>query len=59
MMNISRLSFAHLPTPIEALPRLSDALGGPRLLTQNNRPTADCGNKLISKQPATGRRSFK
>jgi D-cysteine desulfhydrase len=31
MMNIPRLTFADLPTPIEALPRLSEALGGPRL----------------------------
>ena len=30
-MNIPRLTFADLPTPIEALPRLSEALGGPRL----------------------------
>ncbi len=35
-MNISRLSFAHLPTPIEALPRLSEALGGPRLLIKRD-----------------------
>ena len=35
-MNISRLNFAHLPTPIEALPRLSDALGGPRLFIKRD-----------------------
>jgi D-cysteine desulfhydrase family pyridoxal phosphate-dependent enzyme len=28
---IPRVRFAHLPTPIEAMPRLSAALGGPRL----------------------------
>jgi len=26
-----RAAFAHLPTPVEEMPRLSDALGGPRL----------------------------
>ena len=30
--------FAHVPMPVEALPRLCDALRGPRLLTRNNRP---------------------
>src|SRR4030095_12069708 len=35
-MNTSRLNFAHLPTPIEALPRLSQALGGPRLLIKRD-----------------------
>jgi D-cysteine desulfhydrase len=46
-MNISRLNFAHLPTPIEALPRLSDALGGPRLLIKRDDQTglAFGGNK--------------
>jgi D-cysteine desulfhydrase family pyridoxal phosphate-dependent enzyme len=45
--NISRLNFAHLPTPIEALPRLSDALGGPRLLIKRDDLTglAFGGNK--------------
>jgi D-cysteine desulfhydrase len=47
MMNISRLNFAHLPTPVEALPRLSDALGGPRLLIKRDDQTglAFGGNK--------------
>ncbi len=47
MTNISRLNFAHLPTPIEALPRLSDALGGPRLLIKRDDLTglAFGGNK--------------
>jgi D-cysteine desulfhydrase len=46
-MNISRLNFAHLPTPIETLPRLSEALGGPRLLIKRDDQTglAFGGNK--------------
>jgi D-cysteine desulfhydrase family pyridoxal phosphate-dependent enzyme len=46
-MNISRLNFAHLPTPIEALSRLSDALNGPRLLIKRDDLTglAFGGNK--------------
>jgi D-cysteine desulfhydrase len=44
---ISRLLFAHLPTPVEALPRLSEALGGPRLLIKRDDQTglALGGNK--------------
>ena len=44
---IPRLSFAHLPTPIEELPRLSAALGGPRLLVKRDDQTglAFGGNK--------------
>jgi D-cysteine desulfhydrase family pyridoxal phosphate-dependent enzyme len=47
MTNISRLNFAHLPTPIETLPRLSDALGGQRLLIKRDDLTglAFGGNK--------------
>src|SRR5438094_8143709 len=47
LMNISRLNFAHLPTPIEALPRLSETLGGPRLLIKRDDQTglAFGGNK--------------
>jgi len=46
-MNISRLNFAHLPTPIETLPRLSEILGGPRLLIKRDDQTglAFGGNK--------------
>jgi len=46
-MNIPRLSFAHLPTSIENLQRLSDALGGPRLLIKRDDQTglAFGGNK--------------
>ena len=44
---IPRLRFAHLPTPIEALPRLTEALGGPRLLVKRDDQTglAFGGNK--------------
>ena len=46
-MNIPRLNFAHLPTPTEALPRLSEVLGGPRLLIKRDDQTglAFGGNK--------------
>jgi len=44
---IPRLRFAHLPTPIEVLPRLTEALGGPRLLVKRDDQTglAFGGNK--------------
>ncbi len=44
---ISRLNFAHLPTPIEELPRLSSFLGGPRLMVKRDDQTglAFGGNK--------------
>ena len=44
---LSRLNFAHLPTPIETLPGLSEALGGPRLLIKRDDQTglAFGGNK--------------
>jgi len=44
---ISRLKFAHLPTPIEELPRLSELLGGPRILVKRDDQTglAFGGNK--------------
>ncbi len=47
MNNIPRLHFAHLPTPIEELPRLSDHLAGPRLLVKRDDQTglAFGGNK--------------
>jgi L-cysteate sulfo-lyase len=46
-MNISRLHFAHLPTPIETLARLSETLSGPRLLIKRDDQTglAFGGNK--------------
>src|SRR2546430_3251262 len=47
MMTIPRLNFAHLPTPIETLPRLSQALDGPSLLVKRDDQTglAFGGNK--------------
>jgi D-cysteine desulfhydrase len=47
MNQIPRLHFAHLPTPIEELPRLSKALGGPRILVKRDDQTglAFGGNK--------------
>lgn len=44
---IPRLHFAHLPTPIEALPRLTRLLGGPSLLVKRDDQTglALGGNK--------------
>jgi D-cysteine desulfhydrase len=47
MNNIPRLHFAHLPTPIEELPRLSTALDGPRILIKRDDQTglAFGGNK--------------
>ena len=47
MNQIPRLRFAHLPTPIEELPRLTEALGGPRLLIKRDDQTglAFGGNK--------------
>src|SRR5512144_2543696 len=44
---IARMRFAHLPTPIEELPRLSAALGGPRILVKRDDQTglAFGGNK--------------
>jgi len=46
-MDVPRLRFAHLPTPIEELPRLSEALGGARLLIKRDDQTglAFGGNK--------------
>jgi L-cysteate sulfo-lyase len=46
-MAIPRVRFAHLPTPVEALPRLSETLGGPRLLIKRDDQTglAFGGNK--------------
>ncbi len=44
---IPRIRIAHLPTPVESLPRLSAALGGPRLLVKRDDQTglAMGGNK--------------
>lgn len=47
MKSIARLNFSHLPTPIEELPRLTEALGGPRILVKRDDQTglAFGGNK--------------
>jgi len=47
MISIPRLNFAHLPTPIEELPRLTRALGGQRILVKRDDQTglAFGGNK--------------
>ena len=39
MKPIPRLHLAHLPTPIEELPRLSSTLGGPRLFVKRDDQT--------------------
>ena len=46
-MDIPRLHFAHLPTPIEELPRLTDFLNGPKILIKRDDQTglALGGNK--------------
>ncbi len=46
-MEIPRLRFAHLPTPIEELPRLTEYLRGPRILVKRDDQTglAFGGNK--------------
>ena len=47
MKAIDRIYFAHLPTPIEELPRLTESLGGPRILVKRDDQTglAFGGNK--------------
>jgi D-cysteine desulfhydrase family pyridoxal phosphate-dependent enzyme len=47
MKHLPRLKFAHLPTPVDALPRLQAELGGPRLLVKRDDQTglAFGGNK--------------
>lgn len=61
-MDIPRLRFAHLPTPVEELARLTRALGGPRILVKRDDQTglAFGGNKtrklefLLAEAQATG-----
>ncbi len=63
---LPRLRFAHLPTPVEALPRLSAALGGPTLLVKRDDQTglAFGGNKtrkleyLLAEAQANGARTL-
>lgn len=47
MKKIPRIRFAHLPTPVESLPRISAKLGGPRLYIKRDDQTglAFGGNK--------------
>jgi D-cysteine desulfhydrase len=47
LKNVARLYFAHLPTRVEELPRLSEFLGGPRLIIKRDDQTglAFGGNK--------------
>jgi D-cysteine desulfhydrase family pyridoxal phosphate-dependent enzyme len=62
MPMIPRVRFAHLPTPVEEMPRLSRVLGGPRLLVKRDDQTglAFGGNKtrklefLIAQAQAEG-----
>src|SRR5262249_16607455 len=64
MNPIPRISIAHLPTPIEELPRLSTILGGPRILVKRDDQTglAFGGNKtrklelLVAEAQAQGSR---
>lgn len=66
MKTIPRLRFAHLPTSVEALPRLSAALGGPRLFVKRDDQTglAMGGNKtrklefLLAEAQANGARTL-
>jgi D-cysteine desulfhydrase family pyridoxal phosphate-dependent enzyme len=66
MKTIPRLNFAHLPTPIEPLPRLSERLGGPKLLVKRDDQTglAFGGNKtrklefLVAEAQAQGARTL-
>ncbi len=66
MDTVPRVRFAHLPTPIEPLPRLSALLGGPRLFIKRDDQTglALGGNKtrklefLIAEAQASGARTL-
>jgi D-cysteine desulfhydrase len=65
-MNIPRRRFAHLPTPIEPMPRLSAALGGPQLFIKRDDQTglAFGGNKtrklefLVAEAQSQGARTL-
>jgi D-cysteine desulfhydrase family pyridoxal phosphate-dependent enzyme len=66
MKSIPRIRFAHLPTPVEAMPRLSAALGGPKLLVKRDDETglAMGGNKtrklefLLAEAEANGAKTL-
>jgi D-cysteine desulfhydrase family pyridoxal phosphate-dependent enzyme len=63
---IPRVRFAHLPTPVEPMPRLSTTLGGPRLLIKRDDLTGMAlgGNKtrklefLLAEAQANGARTL-
>jgi D-cysteine desulfhydrase len=63
---VERLYFAHLPTPVEELPRLTKYLGGPRLLVKRDDQTglAFGGNKtrklefLVAEAQAQGAKTL-
>jgi D-cysteine desulfhydrase len=65
-MDIPRLHLAHCPTPVEELPRLSEALGGPRILIKRDDQTglAFGGNKtrklefLVAEAQAQGAKTL-
>ncbi len=66
MKQIPRLNFAHLPTPVEPMPRLTALLGGPKLLVKRDDQTglAMGGNKtrklefLVAEAQANGARTL-
>jgi D-cysteine desulfhydrase family pyridoxal phosphate-dependent enzyme len=66
MKSIPRINIAHLPTPIEQLPRLSSILGGPRIFVKRDDQTglALGGNKtrklefLLAEAQAHGARTL-
>lgn len=66
MKTLPRLKFAHLPTPIEALPRVSAQLGGPNLFVKRDDMTglAFGGNKtrklefLLAEAQANGAKTL-
>jgi D-cysteine desulfhydrase family pyridoxal phosphate-dependent enzyme len=66
MKKLPRIKFAHLPTVVEPLPRLSSALGGPRILVKRDDQTglAFGGNKtrklefLLAEAYANGARTL-
>ena len=66
MISLPRIKFAHLPTPIQPMPRLATALAGPRLLVKRDDQTglAMGGNKtrklelLVAEAQANGARTL-
>ena len=65
-IDVPRARFAHLPTPIEELPRLSEMLGGPRIFVKRDDQTglAFGGNKtrklefLVAEARAVGAKTL-